>query len=92
MMAWMASIALAIVGLCCGVVAAAHSIAATRVSVDPVWPRGVEPGTTEASQIGWMAAVIQSLQKSATRTRTATIWAVASVVAGNLSAVIALTL
>jgi len=80
------SIILALIAAGVGLRAAYLWYRASQVIPVPLWQ--VEPGDTQLSQMGWLAAEMEATRQSGVFNRAAAIWTAWSVVLGAVSAIL----
>jgi hypothetical protein len=81
------SIALALMGLIVALRAAHHWYKSSQVVSIPPWVAagGAEPADLQASQMGWLTAILEAVDKSAQLNKSASIWTACAVVLGAAS-------
>lgn len=80
------SIALAFVTMVVGLKAAWEWYKASKVTITPDWP--VEPGDSQLSEMGWLAATMKAINTSSDLNKTAAIWTAIAVCLGAISSFI----
>jgi hypothetical protein len=80
------SICLAVAGVIPGLLGAWYWYRSSQVTVDPAWR--VEPGDLDASQSGWLSALIAASCKSADLNKTAAKWTALSAAVEAVSSVL----
>jgi hypothetical protein len=87
-----ASIAMAVLALITGIVAARYWYRSSKVDIEPIWPTGaggpVEPGEHEDSQDGWIGGALTAFSESARLNAKAAVWTAASVVFAAIASIL----
>lgn len=87
-----ASIAMAVLALATGIVAASYWYLSSKVEIEPMWPRGasglIEPGEREDSQDGWIGGALTAFSESARLNAKAAVWTAASVIFAAMASIL----
>lgn len=76
-------IILAVITLLAGLKAAWEWYKASKVTIVPDW--SVEPGDSQLSEMGWLAATMKAINTSSDLNKTAAIWTALAVCLGAIS-------